>query len=796
MASNSSSNNREVGFILTRQWRETSVGQDLHFWISAVAGPVKIIVNDQESVFFVAVESLREVTRLLRMNPTWRHDVRDLTNFDGLQVAACYFTSQANLVNARSKLRGKIRVYEADIKPSDRFLMERFITAGVEVRGILSDENNYVTFRDAQLRPALYKPKFKLVSLDIETSYTENILYSIAVQTEQEEKVFMVGEGTSDLDYLEYYSDETALILKFLDWIELYDPDLIIGWNVVGFDLTFLQSRCDELLIEFRLGRGREKVYWRSSMQRNAAGNFTGNEKQFALVPGRVVLDGIELLRTASYQFESFSLENVARELLGRGKLIDDVDDKAAEIRDLFKRDKEALAKYNLEDCVLVTEIFERTNLVNFAIERSHLTGLDLDRAGGSVAAFDYLYLPRLHRQGMIAPSSDDKVGAASPGGFVLNSKPGIYDHVIVLDFKSLYPSIIRTFNVDPLAMAAGREEDDAIEGFGGANFSRHKVILPEIIQSLWEARDQAKLNQEAALSQAIKIIMNSFYGVLGTSGCRFFDTRLVSSITLRGHEILQKTRDILEERGLNVIYGDTDSVFVLLKDVKDKEEADEVGLSESAFLNQWWRNYLARQYQIESCLEVEYETYFSRFLMPTVRGSEIGSKKRYAGMVPKGDGFEMVYKGLEAVRSDWSPLARDFQRELYEKIFNNEPYEQLVKDRVREVLEGRWDDHLVLRKRIRRNLADYQKNVPPHVKAARIEESERQKRGVDTSLNQKSWIEYVMTVNGAEPKRYMKGELDYQFYIDKQLAPIADAILSFKSTSLAQITDLQLGLF
>jgi DNA polymerase-2 len=344
--------------------------------------------------------------------------------------------------------------------------------------------------------------------------------------------------------------------------------------------------------------------------------------------------------------------------------------------------------------------------------------------------------------------------------------------------------------------MIVGGDEDDAIEGFKGAKFSRHQVILPEIIQTLWEARDEAKLHQEAALSQAIKIIMNSFYGVLGTSGCRFFDTRLVSSITLRGHEILQKTRDILEARGLNVIYGDTDSVFVLLKNVKNKAEADIQGLAESEYLNQWWRDYLLAEYQIESCLEVEYETYFSRFLMPTVRGSEVGSKKRYAGMVPKNDGFEMVYKGLEAVRSDWSPLARNFQRALYERIFNNEPFEQFVKDTVAEVLAGKWDEHLVLRKRIRRNLSDYQKNVPPHVKAARLEESERQKRGFDTTLSRKPWVEYVMTVNGAEPKRYLKGDVDYQFYIDKQLAPIADAILSFKSTSLAQITDLQLGLF
>jgi len=785
-----------TGFLLTRQWSKSKQGQDLVFWITTKAGPVKIIVEDQESVFFVAESDLSEILRLLRDLGNWRHDLKELKNFERQKMLACYFRSQSDLISARNKLRGRVRIYEGDIKPTDRFLMERFITAGVKVEGRVSQKNGYLVYSEARLMPVDYSPQLKIVSLDIETSYTENKLYSIAVQSDKEVKVFMVGEGTPQLDFLEYWPDEIAVIQRFLSWLDEYDPDIIIGWSVVRFDLWFLQERCNALSIEFSLGRNKESVLWRAVSQRNAAGLLTGNEKQFALVPGRVILDGIELLRTASYQFESFSLEFVSRQLLGRGKLIEDVDDRATEIQDLFAEDKTQLAKYNLEDCNLVIEIFEATNLINFAIERSRLTGLDLDRAGGSVAAFDYLYLPRLHRKGWIAPTTEGKTSSASPGGFVLNSKPGIFDHVIVLDFKSLYPSIIRTFNVDPLAMVSASEEADVIPGFNGASFSRHHVILPEIIETLWKARDEAKRQSEAALSQAIKIIMNSFYGVLGTSGCRFFDTRLVSSITLRGHEILQKTRDLLQDRGLDVIYGDTDSVFVLLKNVSCKAEADAVGLAESEFLTHWWREHLRSKFDIESCLEVEYETYFSRFLMPTVRGSEVGSKKRYAGMVENNGKMEMVYKGLETVRSDWSPLAREFQRSLYEKIFRNEPFEDFVKSTVSEVLAGRCDDLLVLRKRLRRNLSEYQKNVPPHVRAARIEEVERQKRGFDISLGHRGWIEYVMTINGAEPLRYVQGDIDYQFYIDKQLAPIADSILNFKSTSLAQITDLQLGLF
>jgi DNA polymerase-2 len=435
---------------------------------------------------------------------------------------------------------------------------------------------------------------------------------------------------------MEYLPDEVSLLKRFLKWFALLDPDVVIGWSVVQFDLWFLQKRCEALNVDFTLGRDNETVKWRKTSR--------GRDRNYALVPGRVVLDGIELLRTATYSFESFALDFVARELLGRGKLVDDVDARASEIQDMYATDKKSLALYNLEDCVLVYEIFELTHLIEFAIQRSCLTGLDMDRPGGSVAAFDFLYLPRLHREGYVAPVVDDESGGGSPGGFVLDSRPGLYNDVIILDFKSLYPSIIRTFHVDPLALISA--EHDAIPGFNGAEFSRDQYILPTIIAELWQARDEAKKAGKSANSQAIKIIMNSFYGVLGTPGCRFFDTRLVSSITLRGHEILKKTRDLIEEQGYPVIYGDTDSVFVLLEEASESADksADTIGQKLTRYLNQWWSSYLEEELQLDSFLEVEYETHFDQFLMPTIRGSEKGSKKRYAGMIK--------HKGNPALRS------------------------------------------------------------------------------------------------------------------------------------------------
>jgi DNA polymerase-2 len=453
------------------------------------------------------------------------------------------------------------------------------------------------------------------------------------------------------------------------------------------------------------------------------------------------------------------------------------------------------LADYNIQDCRLVLDIFDKTKLIDFAIARTRITGLPLDRIGGSVASFDFRYLPLLHRKGYVAPNGhlSDEI-EHSPGGFVMNSQPGIYKNVAVLDFKSLYPSIIRSFKIDPLGLAIGLNQEldqsDMVPGYNGAWFSKTDSILPDLITDLWQLRDQAKENQDTALSQAIKIIMNSFYGVLGTGGCRFFDSRLASSITRRGHQIIQQTAVFIEQQGWPVIYGDTDSVFVWFKDIDDPDQASSYAKQLESQLNHWWHETLSKDYGIDSALEIEFETLYQRFLMPTVRGSDQGSKKRYAGVVWKNGKPQLVFKGLESVRTDWTRLARDFQSELYRRIFFDEPYRDFIKETVQQVMAGDLDGKLVYRKRLRRKIDDYQKNVPPHVQAARkaVAAGEKIRRG--------DWVEYVITINGSEPVNSQVSQVDYQHYIDKQLAPAADGILYFFQDSLAAITDQQMGLF
>ncbi|AIB41447.1 MULTISPECIES: DNA polymerase II [Pseudomonas] len=782
----------QQGFVLTRHWRDTPAGTEVSFWLATDQGPRCIRLPVQTSVVFIPQAHRKPLDWLLKGERDLELRPLQLCDFHHRPVLGLYARQHRQLMDIEKRLRAAgVDVYEGDVRPPERYMMERFITAPVWFGGTADASG---TVLDAQMKPAPdYRPPLKLVSLDIETT-AQGDLYSIALEGCGERQVYMLGppNKTDAVDFKLDYCDTRAQLLERLNqWLATFDPDAIIGWNVVQFDLRVLHEHAQRLNVPLLLGRGGETMAWREHGSRN---------HYFAAAAGRLIIDGIEALRSATWSFESFSLENVAQTLLGEGKDISTPYQRMDEINRMFAEDKPALARYNLKDCELVTRIFEKTELLKFLLERASVTGLPADRNGGSVAAFTHLYMPLMHRQGFVAPNLGDKPPQASPGGFVMDSRPGLYESVLVLDYKSLYPSIIRSFLIDPVGLIEGLkhpDDSDSVEGFRGARFSRTRHCLPSIVTRVSEGREEAKRERNAPLSQALKIIMNAFYGVLGSSGCRFFDTRLASSITLRGHQIMRQTRALVEAQGYEVIYGDTDSTFVWLGSAHSAQDANRIGLALVQHVNDWWRVHLSNEYGLQSALELQYETHFSRFLMPTIRGAEEGSKKRYAGLVVREDGGEeMVYKGLETVRSDWSPLARQFQQELYQRIFHRQPHQDYIRDYVRRTLSGEFDELLIYRKRLRRPLHDYERNVPPHVRAARLADEYNDRLGRPRQYQRGGWISYVISVNGPEPLEVRQAPIDYDHYVTRQLQPVADAILPFVNDDFGTLVGGQMGLF
>jgi DNA polymerase-2 len=410
---------------------------------------------------------------------------------------------------------------------------------------------------------------------------------------------------------------------------------------------------------------------------------------------------------------------------------------------------------------------------------------MPIDRVSASIASFDFLYLSELRHRAVVAPTVGDSEDSEEPmqGGHVLDPAPGLYRNVLVLDYKSLYPSIMRTFQIDPLGyLPAPPPQLDAatvIRAPSGALFSRAPAILPQLLDDLFPRREQAKREGDAVKSHAIKILMNSCYGVLGTPACRFFNAEIANAITSFGRELLLWTKARIESYGHPVRYGDTDSLFVE-SGVADAPSARELGRSLVARLNRDLAAHVRATWQVDSKLELAFDRLYLRLLLPRMRTGTGGARKRYAGLVAQdgdggggdGDGdagmTRVVFTGMEAVRSDWTELARQVQRELYARLFADQPVADYLQQVVRELRAGRIEaGMLVYRKALRKDLQDYTSTTPPHVAAARKMKTRPGRQ-----------IQYVMTQAGPEPAAEIKSPLDYEHYVQKQLRPVAEPVL------------------
>lgn len=774
------------GFLINGHYTEERGRPILVLWICSKQGPIRAIVPDPQLVFFidrsVENEKLTGIAKFERKSlPLKDMAYRDV---DGL-----YFKSLKDLLDARDQLQVKgVRTYESDVRPLERYLMERFICGTVEVAGELI-EGASLTLEDAQIRACKdIEVPFSILSLDIETSMKGQLLsvglHQLSHDGSKTEKslVLMNGSEIGEADAslaIEWLQDEREVITRMLETIKLWDPDIISGWHIVGFDFKFLERKATHYGIPLNMGREGDRLQI-----------FERNGVHFSSMKGRVVLDGPWAFKANFYSFKNFKLDTVAHEVLGIGKDIEATGmEKVAEIERRYKEDRVSLARYNLMDAELVNRVILKTGLFELMLERSRISGLLIEKTGFSTAAFDHFMLPRLHRSGHVAPNVlDIEMDGGAGGGHVFDPVPGLHDHVIVLDFKSLYPSIMRTFHIDPLsrmvaehAVESSQNIDDILNTPTGINFSRKHHLLPDFLTEMTSKRAQAKIEKKSALSQAIKILMNSFYGVMGSRGCRFYHVELPEAITGTGRWILETSKAWIEENGNKVLYGDTDSLFVQLK-VGEASKAFERAHELAENLNIELAKIIKTRFKTTSYLEVEYEKYFRKVFFAPLRGGEGAAKKRYAAWqwsrsdldLEKPQG-EFIFSGLEVVRQDWTEVAKIYQRELYRRLFLGEDIKDWTKKFVERVKNREFLKELIYKKRLSKKADEYKKNIPPHARAALMlfEHPEFAKEAQNARD-----VQYLMTSRGPVPIQLNPQDIDFQHYIEKQIRPLAESVL------------------
>ena len=724
--------------------------------------------------FYIKTEQLSKAKKLLEKFKT---EETSLTTFKEEKVTKISNENHTELNKLSSALHElKIETFESDIKPHIRFIIDNHLSGSINLDGdYIAAEKLDRVYRNPKISPLKdeFKPKLKVISIDIETSKSGN-LYCLGLYGENYQKNFMITDKKLK-DAVSCKSEEECLE-KFREEITKLDPDIITGWNFIDFDLAKLQEMFKKNKIPFDFGRTNDSIRLRieSNFFRTSTADITGRQ---ALDAMKMIQDPFikEAPSIKKADFESYKLEDVSQVLLKKGKLIVR-EDRHEEIEDLYKTNSlvslQKLVDYNLMDCQLAYEILEKTNMIDLAIERSQLTGLPIDRLTASIAAFDSLYIREANKRGLVSPATIyEEKGERIKGGYVFSSQSGIYHNVLIFDFKSLYPSIIKTFNIDPSSFLEHKEKG-SIESPNKAYFKNTQGILPDIIAKLHLAREKAKKEKRELSSYAIKIIMNSFFGVLASPNCRYFNLDMANAITHFGQMIIKLTAEEIEKKfKLKVIYSDTDSVFIETNLPKDK--ANKLGEEIQNYVNNFYKKYTKDNYNRDSYLELEFEKQYLSLMIPQLRmkakegEEEKAAKKRYAGLLEIHGKEELEITGLEAIRGDWTEAAQDFQKEILMKVFHKEEITSFIKSYIKKIESGSLDSKLIYRKSIRKNLDEYTKMTPPHVKAA------RQLDHLDSNV-----IEYLITTEGPEPIQKLKHKIDYIHYIEKQIKPIANQIL------------------
>lgn len=767
------------GFLLQPTYRLEQGKAVVHLY-GLLEGGETFLVRDARLVphFYIEADQADRAQRLgaKQLRPSSRK------TFRGRPVARVEVSKPSDTPFLRSRLqRENIRCYESDVRFARRYLINLGIRGSLEIEGPWqTDARIGRVYDNPRCRPADWTPRLKVLSLDIETDPKATRLLSVALYGCGAREVLLADpSGRKVASYARTYESEKELLEALSARIRELDPDVITGWNVVDFDLTVLAELASGHGVTLDIGRQPGPLKLRRS-------GFPWSSRE-ARIAGRVAVDGIHLLRGSFVRMDDYSLEAVAQEVLGEGKLLTG-GDRAGDILRAYRHDLPRFLEYNLTDARLVLDILNRLHLVELSVERSRLTGLPIHRVAGSIAAFDFLYLSELHRRGIVAPSvGSSDTTSENPGGHVLEPRTGLFHNVLVFDFKSLYPSLIRTFQIDPLGWVPEPEPDaDLIVAPNGAAFRREPGILPSLLDELFPRRDAAKEAGDPVAAHAIKILMNSFYGVLGTPACRFFEPNLAGAITSFGREFLLWAKRWIEKFGYRVLYGDTDSLFVL-SGADDPESAQAVGRKLPVRLNRDLREHIRKTWGVESKLELEFERLYLKLHFPSVRHGKGGARKRYAGLVKEDGRTRLRFTGMEVVRSDWTDLAKQVQQELYRRLFAGEDPAEYLCRFTEEVRKGKHDALLWYRKTLRKKLSEYTATTPPHVAAAR-----------KLSGPPGRSITYLMTVAGPEPASESNSPIDYEHYVQRQIKPIAQPILDLLDLDFAKVIgdDRQLELF
>eukprot|EP00605_Chrysophyceae_sp_TOSAG23-4_P002371 GSChrysophyteH1.ASY1.ANO1.2623.1 assembled CDS len=583
---------------------------------------------------------------------------------------------------------------------------------------------------------------------------------------------------------LQTFPNERAMLSKFFNKIGVEDPDILASHNLFGFEFDVILNRAVTNKVPGwdRLGRLRKARPPKSINDSNA-------------ISGRILCDTYkaakEFLRETTY-----SLKHLAESQLGRQRReVDPVD-----VPRFFSSSKDIinLYRHTENDTLLVQSLMLKLQVIPLTKQLTNLSGNLWSRTmrGGKAERIEYLLLHKFHQKKYILPEKKPYEKKANPGnnkaayagGLVLEPKKGLYDtFILLLDFNSLYPSLIQEYNLC-FTTEEGDESGGAQELPPLPDSSLQQGILPQVIKMLVERRKVVKQalknernptrRQEYDIRQkALKLTANSMYGCLGFSFSRFYARPIAALVTAKGREALQWSVDVAQRQmNLDVIYGDTDSIMI---------NTNKTNLAE------------VKQLGLQSMLLLK--------------------KKKYAALtIEERDGkiiYDKELKGLDLVRRDWAPVSKNAGKHIVDTILSTELDREAIVLSIHDYLANLANDirdgklglaEFIVTKGLNKNPKDYPDvKGQPHLQVALRMLAQSQ------PVNIGDHIPYVICKEGEEgatapqrayhPDEVHRSEgkltIDYEWYLTNQILPPINRLCEpIDGTSQAAISE-KLGL-
>jgi DNA polymerase I len=619
---------------------------------------------------------------------------------------------------------------------------------------------------------ALTNPK--ILAVDIETYNPQgknimpekNPIIMVAFQGDNYKKVITWKRFKTSLDYIDFVDSEEEVIKKIKEVFDEYKPDIVTGYFSDGFDFPYIKTRASKYKIKLDLGLDYS--------------DLSISKSETAKIKGITHLDVFKFVKRVmriDLDTEAYGLNSVASELLNEKKI--DVDlDNLAHIWDNEPDKIEEYCKYNLHDATLTYKLCEK--ILPSIIEFVKIVGLpiyDINRMGFSQLVEWYLLKQAPHFN-EIAPNKphyneiNSRKMQTYRGAFVFEPKPGLYKDIVVFDFRSLYPTIISSHNISPATLncecCEDKEKAPTEEKYWFC--TKKKGFIPNMIEELITRRMRIKemMKKEKnvflqARQNSLKLLANSFYGYLGFYAARWYSLDSAKSITAYGRFYIQKVINKAKAEGFNVLYSDTDSIFLSLGG-KSKEDAEHFAE--------------AINVELPGLMELEYEGFYPSGIFVSAKIGAFGAKKKYALISEDGT---IKIKGFETVRRNWSLIAKETQETVLNivlKEHNKEKAFEYVKSVIQDLRAKKVHlNKVIITTQLQKEIVAYDA-VGPHVAVA-----QRLKNRGDI-IGPGSMINYVVTQGKDRirdraklPDEIKPDEYDAEYYINNQVIPAVEKI-------------------